>query len=172
MKKKLSFLFILTYCFCGYSQENPAYEGTHFGIALSPGVIQQRNTFLESNLFFGTIFAEDGEKVPAVGVAGFRIGVESDLNKTIAPKIGCELALLAITVRLSAANYYQDKNSEFRIIPEFGYCIGGWVSLTYGYGISLNDGDLTDIGHHRVALSFNLNRRLAKASYELVRKRD
>ena len=169
MIKKLTFLFILSYCSLGYSQENTAYEGTRFGVAFSPGIIQQRNTFIESNLFIGTIFAEDGDKVPAVGVAGFRVGIESDLNRTFAPKVGAELALLAITVRLTAANYYQEKNSEFRLIPEFGYCIGGWVNLTYGYGFSLNDGDLTDIGHHRVTLSFNLNKRLRKASFELLR---
>jgi hypothetical protein len=169
MIRKLSLFFILTYHIFGYSQEKTAFEGSRFGVAFSPGVIQQRNTFLESNLFMGIIFAEEGKKVPAVGVAGFRIGIESDLNKTIAPKFGVELALLAVTVRLSAANYYQDKNSEFRIIPEFGYCVGGWVNLTYGYGISLNGRNLTDIGHHRVAISFNLNRRLGKAAYALVK---
>lgn len=170
MMKKILSVFFLSFSLLGYSQEENS-EQRRFGTAFSPGVIQQRNTFLESNLFMGSIFSEEGEKIPAVGVSGVRIGVESDLNKTIAPKIGYEFALLAVTLRLSAANYFQNKDSEFRLIPEFGFCIGGWVNLTYGYGISLNHGNITDIGHHRVALSFNLNKRLGKASYKLVRKR-
>lgn len=169
MDKTLIFFLLLSFSQL-YAQDDDT-KRSRFGFAFSPGIIQQRNTFIESNLFIGTIFTEQGQKVPAVGVSGFRIGIESDLNKTIAPKIGYEFALLAITLRLSAANYYQNKNSEARLIPEFGFCIGGWVNLTYGYGISLNDRNLSDIGHHRVSLSFNLNRRLGKASYDLVKKK-
>ncbi len=169
--KKLSYLFLIHCCFLGHAQEEVPKPREPIRFAYSPGIVVQRNVFLESNLFVGKIFAETSGKVPSVGVLGFRIGIESDLNKTFAPKIGYEMAVLAVTIRLSAANYYQNSNSELRLIPEFGFCIGGWVNLTYGSGISINNGHLTDIGHHRVCLSFNLNRRLGKAAYELVRKR-
>ncbi|MCF6131352.1 hypothetical protein [Flavobacterium wongokense] len=159
---------MLLFCFLGYSQEKEPTHNSHFGFAFSPGVIQQRNTFLEANLFMGCITTEPHPKTPIIGVSGFRIGLESDLHRTIAPKIGYEYAILGLDLKLTAANYFQDKNSEFRIIPEIGLSIGGWASLTYGYGIPLNDGNLTDIGYHRVGLSFNLNKSLHKAVFSSI----
>lgn len=171
MMKKRYYLFLISYCFFGYAQEKVHDTDNHIRYAFSPGVIVQRNVFLESNLFVGKILDETEGKIPIVGVSGFRIGIESDLNKTLAPKIGYEIAILAVTLRVTAVDYFQKTNSEFRVLPELGFCIGGWVNLTYGYGISFKESNLTDIGHHRVSLSFNLNRRLGKAAYNLVRKR-
>lgn len=166
--RNLYFILLLCCCFFGYGQKKPD-PNRHLDFAFSPGIIQQRNTFLEANLFVGKIITDTEEKIPNIGVYGVRIGVESDFNRTIAPKIGCEIAATVVTLRLSGIQYFQDKNSEFRLIPEFGYCIGGWINLTYGYGISFktNTG-LTDIGRHRVCLSFNLNRRLGKAARSLI----
>lgn len=169
MLRKL-FLIPLVGCFFGYGQEKMPNPNCHFGFAFSPGIIQQRNTFVEANLFAGWIKTEPHPKVPIIGVSGIRIGIESDCNRTIAPKIGYEFALLGLDLKLSAANYYQDKNSEFRIIPEIGLSMGGWVNLTYGYGISFKDRDITDIGHHRVSLSFNFNKRLKKAVFTGVQE--
>jgi hypothetical protein len=170
MIKKLLFFFALSCCFFGFSQEKTIDPDRKFGFAFSPGVAIQRNVFVEANLFAGLIVSHvDGEKIPQVGNLGFRIGVESDCNRIIAPKIGCEIAATICTIRLSGVQYFQDGNSEFRLIPEFGYCIGGWVNLTYGYGISFKTHTgLTDIGRHRVCLSFNLNRRLGKAARSLL----
>jgi|SRR6218665_358205 len=168
MKKALLILF-LTFSSIVNSQET-ALDGDRFGFAFSPGIIVQRNVFLEANVFAGRIIANTNSKVPAVGVMGFRAGLETDCKRTIAPKVGYEIAILAITARLSAANYFQDSHSDFRIIPEIGFTMGGWASVTYGYGISFKNSNLTDIGHHRVSLSFNLNRRLKDATFELMRK--
>lgn len=168
MMKKLYFLILLCCCCFVYSQEKTPDPTRHFGFAFSPGIIQQRNTFLEANLFMGCITTEPNPKVPIVGVSGVRIGVESDLHRTIAPKIGYEFAILGLDLKLSAANYFQDRKSEFRLIPEIGLSVGGWANLTYGYGITFKEREITDIGHHRVSLSFNLNKRLHKAIFHGV----
>jgi hypothetical protein len=161
--KKLFAFFLINCCFFGYSQEKTPEPNNRIGVAFSPGVIIQRNAFIEANLFVGKIIIEDQPKVPVIGVSGFRIGIELDCSKTFAPKIGYEIAIVGLAIRLSAANYFQEGNSEFRLLPEIGLSMGGWASLTYGYGISFNDRTITDIGHHRVCLSFNLNKRLNKA---------
>lgn len=165
MIKKLLFLIFLGLGCLGYGQEKEKDPNRKFGLAFSPGFIQQRNTFLDANLFMGTIITHEDFEVPIVGVMGFRVGVESDLHRTIAPKVGYEIAMTLVTLRLTAADYIQDKNSELRLIPEVGLCVYGWVNITYGYGISLNDGNLTQIGHHRLCISFNLNKRLNETAF-------
>ena len=157
MIKKLFFILLL-YCFIGYSQTDVPNAKKRLDFAFSPGIIQQRNTFVEANLFVGRIITRTEEQIPSVGNYGLRIGAESDCYRTIATKIGCEIAATIVTIRLSGVQYFQGNNSEFRLISEFGYCIGGWVNLTYGYGISFKNSEITDIGRHRVCLSFNLNR--------------
>lgn len=137
----------------------------------SPGIILQKGVFLEANLFIGEVITETSIKVPVVGVQGWRVGLESNLqsgdNFVIAPKIGYELSATVFVLRLSAVNYFQNGNSEFRVLPEVGFSAGGWANLTYGYGIPLNDGNLRDVSRHRLSLSFNLNKRLQKAAFKL-----
>jgi hypothetical protein len=161
--KKLIFHLLMLCSLLAHSQEEIPAKKKAFDFAFSPGIIQQRNTFVEANLLVGKVIIESHPKVPYIGISGVRIGVETDFNKTIAPKIGYEFALVGYALRLSAINYFQDNNSQFRLVPEIGISVCGWASLTYGYGISFNDGNLTDIGNHRVALSINLNKRLNKA---------
>ena len=136
--------------------------------AFSPGLIVQHETFLEFNIMFGEVTAENG-KIPVIGIEGFRLGVETNLrdrkNHTIAPKIGYEISMTLFSLRLSAVNYFQNGNSEFRMLPELGISIGGKVNLTYGYGIPFNNGDLNNVSCHRVALSFNFNKRLNNAVF-------
>ena len=166
--KKLLILLIFHFSLFVHSQEEALTSDNKISFAFSPGIVVQRNVFAEANLFIGKIVATDSPKVPNVGVTGFRVGIESDFNKTIAPKVGYEIAITVFALRLSAANYFQQGNSEFRLIPELGISIGGRINLTYGYGISFNNRNLTDIGHHRVCLSFNLNRKLNEANKKLL----
>jgi len=81
-------------------------------------------------------------------------------NHTIAPKIGYEISATIFSLRLSAVNYFQNGNSEFRMLPELGISYNGWANLTYGYGIPFNNGNLNNVSCHRVGLSFNLDKRL------------
>lgn len=165
MVKKILFILLINGSL-GYAQVETPKPKKPLIFAFSPGIIQQRNTLAEANLFIGRLTNDYHPKVPYVGVSGIRIGVESDFNKTIAPKIGYEFALVGWAMRLSAINYYQNDQSEFRLLPEIGFSMGGWANLTYGYGISFHDKTITDIGHHRVSLSFNLNKRLNKAVFK------
>ena len=157
-------LTIVSWSINAQSGEPNTYKKTFKDIIFSPGLIVQHETFLEFNVLIGDVTVMPSDKVPIVGVDGFRIGVETNLrdghNHTIAPKIGYEFSYTVFSLRLSAVNYFQNGNSEFRILPEVGISALGWLNLTYGYGIPFNNGNLNNVSHHRVGLSINLDRRL------------
>ncbi|MDC8003917.1 hypothetical protein POV27_07625 [Aureisphaera galaxeae] len=173
IKKSILFLLILISTFC-YSQEAEEQTETQLDVAFAPGLIYQGNFFADLNILIGEVTVDLDSKIPIVGIKGFRIGMESNFrdneNFTIAPKIGYEISPMLYTLRLSALNYFQNGNSEFRILPEIGLSLGGWGLLTYGYGIAFNDGNLNNVSNHRVSLSFNLNKRLRKGTFELLKR--
>jgi hypothetical protein len=150
-------------------QERPKYKNSFKDIVFAPGLIVQHETFLEFNILIGEVTVLSSSKIPIVGVDGFRIGFETNLrdgrNHTIAPKIGYEISATVFSLRLSAVNYFQNGNSEFRVLPELGISVYGWANLTYGYGIPFNNGHLNNVSCHRVSLSFNLDRRLKEAVF-------
>ena len=172
LKKSLVILALLN-CIISNAQSGEKERSNKYNgfkdIVFAPGLIVQHETFLEFNMLFGNVTVIDG-KIPVIGVDGFRIGFETNLrdghNHTIAPKIGYEISATVFMVRLSAINYFQNKNSEFRLLPEIGISMLGWVNLTYGYGIPFNNGNLNNVSHHRVGLSFNLDRRLKAALFD------
>jgi hypothetical protein len=172
MEKKL-FLFLFIICrFLANGQEQATTPNNKFAIAFSPGIIIQRNVFLDANILIGKVMVDLNPKVPNVGIQGIRIGLESDCNNIIAPKIGYEFTPMIFSSRLSVANYFQNGNSEFRIIPELGLSFYSWMNLTYGYGISIGNDRISDIGHHRVSLTFNFNKRLGKKYLEKLLKEE
>lgn len=133
----------------------------------SPGTFIQKELFVEANIGIGEISTVFPEKMfPIVGFQGFKLGMEANLksgnNFIIAPKIGYELSITFFSLKLSAINYFQDKQSEFRLLPETGISIGGLINLTYGYGISFGQ-SINGISNHRFSLNFNLNKRLWNA---------
>ncbi|WP_204346246.1 hypothetical protein [Psychroserpens algicola] len=173
MFKNLLFLLLVLITGPLYAQsgeQDSRIERKQFDdILFSPGLIVQHETFLEFNIMFGDVTAIDNGKIPVIGVDGFRIGVETNLrdgrHHTIAPKIGYEISATVFALRLSAVNYFQNGHSEFRVLPELGISLYGWANLTYGYGIPFNDGNLNNVSSHRVALSFNLDKRLKNALF-------
>ena len=121
--------------------------------------------FVEANLLYGNVVNVPG-KIPIMYYSGFRIAIESNLSTdhyTIAPKIGYEYTPELLSFRLSAVNYFQDNNSEFRILPEIGLSLFTLINLNYGYGISFNDQNLHNVGKHRISITINLNRTLNRA---------
>jgi hypothetical protein len=163
MTKKIALIVTICCSFFSYSQEK---EPKRLEFAFSPGIIVQRNVFLDANILIGKTTVDLNPKFPTIWIQGVRIGLETDCNKTFAPKIGYEFTPMIFSSRISAINYFQNGNSELRIIPELGLSFYSWINLTYGYGISLNDGNLTDIGHHRVSLTFNFNKKLSRKYLE------
>ena len=163
-------LFILSFSNAqsGETQKRETYKNKFKDVLFSPGIIVQHETFLDVNLALGEVTVING-KIPIIGFDGFRIGVETNLrdghNHTIAPKIGYEISATIFSVRLSAVNYFQNGNSEFRLLPELGLSYNGWANLTYGYGIPFNNGNLNNVSCHRVGLSFNLDKRLKEPFY-------
>ena len=158
----------------GYSQEKENQTKAKTDFAFSPGLILQGNLFADVNLLIGKVTVDLNSKIPIVGIQGFRLGFESNFldnkNYTIAPKVGYEISPMLYTLRLSAVNYFQNSNSEFRILPELGLSLGGWINLTYGYGISLENKNLKNVSNHRISLNFNLNRKLKKGTFELLKR--
>ncbi|WP_299098407.1 hypothetical protein [uncultured Winogradskyella sp.] len=174
MIKSVTFFFLILSSFLCYSQEEKSLTESKTDFAFSPGLILQGNLFADVNVLIGKVTVDFKSKVPIVGISGFRLGFESNFltneNFTIAPKIGYEISPMFFTMRLSAVNYFQNGNSEFRVLPELGFSLGGWVNLTYGYGIALKDENLKNVSNHRVALTFNLNKKLRKATFKLLQK--
>jgi hypothetical protein len=173
IKNLILFFLILSSAHC-YAQEEDRQTESKTDFVFSPGLILQGNFFADVNIIVGKTIVDTNSKIPVVGVKGFRFGFESNFrdneNYTIAPKIGYEISPMLYTLRLSAVNYFQNGNSEFRILPEIGLSFGGWVNLTYGYGIAFKDSNLNNVGNHRVSLSFNLNRKLREATFELFNR--
>lgn len=137
---------------------------------LSTGYILQENSFGELNLLIGKVVFENG-KFPILGLSALRLGLESNFrnneNYTIAPKIGLEVSNLIVIARISIASYFQNSSSEFRIIPEIGFSLGALVNLTYGYGINLNNGNISGLSNHRLGVSINFNKTLRKGVKEI-----
>ena len=165
----LFFVLSLSSAQSGETQQNSRIEKPKIEVLFSPGIIVQHETFLDLNLLIGVVVVEQS-KIPVIGVTGIRVGVETNLrdghNHTIAPKIGFEMSATIFSMRLSAVNYFQNGNSEFRMLPELGISVYGWANLTYGYGIPFNNGNLNNVSCHRVSLSFNLDKRLSNAVFE------
>ncbi|WP_299339449.1 hypothetical protein [uncultured Psychroserpens sp.] len=167
MMKYLIVSILLLLGFVSYAQsgeqEFEKHRLQYKDFIFAPGLIVQHDTFLEFNMLIGEVTVADG-KIPVVGVEGFRIGLETNLrggrNYVIAPKVGYEISATVFALRLSAVNYFQNEKSEFRLLPELGISMYGWVNLTYGYGIPFNNGNLNNVSHHRLGLSFNLDKRL------------
>jgi hypothetical protein len=161
MKKTLLLLLMV---FMGKSHA----QITKKEVAFSPGIVLQREVFAEANVLFGKVEIEKG----ICGISGIRLGVESNLKSgdewTIAPKAGVEASLTIMSIRLSAANYFQNGNSELRLIPEMGFSWGGFVNITYGYGLKLSNSDITNLSQHRLTLSFNINKRLTKEGLKVM----
>src|SRR5262245_45427379 len=88
--------------------------------AFSPEVIAQGQIFGGANVTIGTVMIGYG----VVGIEGTRIGVESNFRKNsefiIAPKIGYEFCPTFFVFRLTGITYFQNKETEFRILPEIG----------------------------------------------------
>jgi hypothetical protein len=133
-----------------------------YDYAFSPEVISQKDFFGGINLLIGKVV---NEKM-IIGMSGVRIGAESNFKNNsefiIAPKVGFETSGTIFVMRLNAVNYFQDRKSDFRILPEIGLSWAGVINLTYGYNIRLTNSLVEDINKHRFSLSINLNRKLIK----------
>ncbi len=172
MRKKIFLLLFFFCCLLAFSQETVTNSDNKILIAFSPGVVVQRNVFVDLNVLIGKSIIDLNPKVPLVGIQGVRIGLETDCNTIIAPKIGYEFNPMIYVLRFSAVNYFQNANSEFRIVPELGLSFYSWMNLTYGYGFSIGNDRISDIGHHRFSLTFNFNKRLGRKYLEKRIKED
>jgi len=156
--KKLLLLFIFIFSNMVFSQE----KEKKYDFAFSPELISQKEIFGGTNIIIGKVV---NEKM-IIGMSGVRIGFETNFKNNqdfiIAPKIGLEVSGTILVLRLSAANYFQNEKSEFRVLPEIGISWGGFVNLTYGYNCRITNSQIENLSNHRFCLSFNLNKKLIK----------
>src|SRR5262245_26707992 len=115
MKKILLFLPIF-FVIKVYSQDTD--RKTDF--AFSPEVIAQGQIFGGANVTIVKVLIGYG----VVVIEGTRIGLETNFRKNsefmIAPKIGYEFCATVFVLRLTGITYFQNKETEFRILPEVG----------------------------------------------------
>lgn len=130
--------------------------------ALSPGIVYQGEPVYELNFLAGRYISEMGGNA----FPGVRLGVETNFRQGsdgyFAPKAGFELSGMIICLRGTAMACVQRSGIQFRLVPEIGVSLAGFVNLTYGYAFALNRPEGFGLAHHRVALSLNLNRDVAE----------
>ncbi len=90
-----------------------------------------------------------------------RLGIESSLGDNsygsiTGAKLGMELNLLILSLRLSGVNYFQNDNSEFWIVPEFGLCLGSYANFMIGHGLNTSLGTIQGLSPFRFTMSINL----------------
>lgn len=131
-------------------------------IALSPGIIFQKQTFGELNVLIGRYVSETGGNA----FGGVRLGAETNFKKGTeniwAPKIGLELSGMVVCMRATALYYITDQTTQWRFLPEIGISFLGFANLTYGYNFNLSHNQINGIINHRVCLSINLNPELMR----------
>ena len=131
-------------------------------IALSPGIVFQKQTFGELNLLIGRYSSETGGNA----FGGIRLGAETNFrsgNENIwAPKVGAELSGMVICMRATTLYYISGPNIQWRFLPEIGISFLGFANLTYGYNFKLSGDPIDGIINHRVCLSINLNPELMR----------
>ncbi|WGD35150.1 hypothetical protein [Olleya sp. YS] len=169
MKQLIIILYVLMsgFAFSQSGETSSFKESKSLDVVFSPSVLIQKEVFVDANIGIGEVSTSFPEKMfPIVGFQGFRIGLETNLKANedfiIAPKLGYEFSITFFSLRLSALNYFQNNQSEFRLLPELGISLGGLVNVTYGYGIGFGQ-SINGISNHRLSLSFNLNKRLWNA---------
>ena len=171
MKHLVLFVLLLSSLW-GYAQHTEGKKESNIAIVFSPGIVVRDHVFADASVFIGKVTATTDTKIPVVGSMGFRIGMESNFRTkehyTIAPKIGYEINPMFLCFRLSAVNYFQHRKSEFRILPELGFSLGGWANLTYGYGIALENKNLHGLSPHSFTLTINWNKSLRKETFKLL----
>ena len=158
---------ILLFVFCfsnGVAQTDSTSASLHNrrkmyppNIALSPGVIFQKQTFGELNLLVGRYSSETGGNA----FAGVRLGAETNFRNGSeniwAPKVGVELSGMVICMRATTLYYISGPDTQWRFLPELGISFLGFANLTYGYNFKLSGDPIDGIINHRVCLSINLN---------------
>lgn len=123
----------------------------------SLGYILQQDNYIDANVLYGVAGCDN----IFCGMAGFRLGLETNLDKgdelVIAPKLGIEASNWIFVTRLSLVDYIKGSQSELRILPEVGLSFLGLINATYGYGARLTATNIDNIGSHRFEVSMNVS---------------
>lgn len=124
----------------------------------SLGYIYQWDSYLDANVIIG----DDINYF--IWYHGLRLGLETNLQSgadfIIAPKIGYVLSLGLLVLRLSAIDYIQGSQNEFRLLPEVGFTIVGVIDLTYGSGIQISKSEVPGISSQRFGVCINVTKLL------------
>lgn len=119
------------------------------GIVLTGGCQYQKKLFGEFNLLYGKW---EGS-MDFYAFWGPTLGVESNFNGIVAPKIGYDINTMFLCFRINSISFIEKRNIDYRIMPEIGINIL-YGSLTYGYVPHLFGTKNDNIGKHRISLRF------------------
>ena len=125
--------------------------------AFCPSIASQGRTFGELDIMRAQLMEGHGVDVLYGPFAGIGSTIDAG-ERILVPKIGYELAMTLITVRLSTAYYCADRTNDLRFLPEVGLTFFGLADLTYGWTIPLNNDPIPGLTIHRLALTVNLHR--------------
>lgn len=81
-------------------------------------------------------------------------------------KCGTEFGGNLIMMGLELRGYTDFKGKEHTVLmPKAGLSVFGYANLTYGYNVFQNDFNVFGIGHHQIAFSVNIARKLFNESF-------
>jgi hypothetical protein len=156
----VNFLFILTIV----SGQKTKKEPNNI-LFFSPGISYQDELFGELNLMYAKDSRLDGGSCSGPAAVGPRLGIEFNMNPSnpiIVPKIGYEYSGLFLCLRVNALYYISQQQKDFRLLGEIGLSLSGYINLTYGYILPLQESMTSEYNESRVAITINLTKRLSQ----------
>lgn len=128
---------------------------------LSTGLSYQGQFFGELSL----MRAKSAYGSGVIALKGYKLGVESNFNGNnfiYAPKFSYEYSILNITLKAGTTAYIHKQHVDIRLLPEISITSLVIVNLTYGYGVPLFSSENSEVSRHKIALVFNLDKKLWK----------
>jgi hypothetical protein len=105
----------------------------------------------------GGVFAQDYDRKTRQTL-GFGICADFSLNTSstiIGPRAFFEVTKGIFGYRINLAYYFQNRDEDFRVIPEVYLTLYGRVNFCYGLSLATPNRTINDLGLHRFSLQFN-----------------
>lgn len=158
--------YLLVLAIVGLSMVSFAGDSTNVvrkrskGLIFAPAISYQNHFFGELNVMYASLHIDDCNNV---SLWGPKIGVAFNFDRShwvYAPKLTYEYTGLLFTYRISALGYIDGGKTDLRLLPELGASLWSVATLTYGFQFPLLTYRTGVLSPHRLALTFNLNKKL------------
>lgn len=132
------------------------FAQSKYSLGLTTGYTYAKSHFIQIGAIYGTDYGN--VHTPSKG-----FGIGADISKinnkyAVGTKIFYEHNFFILTAfRLNAVNYFSEQqNLDFRLMPQFGLSLFGYLNLLYGYSIPTLGNEYANIGRHSISLTLNL----------------